>query len=349
MRNKTFHMRTHLLILGAALLMGCGPRKPLLNLFIWSEYIDPKIIAQFERLFDCKVNVDFYEDPDSMIAKLAAGGISLYDLVVPDNTTLPAMINRGLLAPLRHENIPNLKNIDPQFTNAPYNPGHRFGVPLDWGTTGIYIRKSGDKPIEETWSLIFDPAKQPGPFLLIEDARACVGAALRYKGHSLNSTDPKELAEARDLLIEVKKRSLGFEGGTGCKNRVLSKGAALAMAYNGDALRGVKEDSGTTYILPREGSQIYVNILGIPAKAPHRDLAEKFINYLLDSKIGAQSSNWSQLATANRAAIEFINPTDLKNPSVYPPPDVMRRLEYVNDLGEKNKLYDELWTQIKSK
>lgn len=342
-------MKSYLIIFIAALLVGCGKPRQQLNVFIWSEFIDPKIITEFERRFDCKVNVDFYEDPDSMIAKLVAGGSSIYDIVVPSDTTVPLMIQRGLLAPLRQENVPNIRNIDPQFTNAPFDPGNRYSAPLGWGTAGIYLRKTSDKLIEESWSLIFDPAKQRGPFLLIEDARVAIGAALRYRGFSMNSINPGELAEARDLLIAAKKRSLGFEGGTGCKNRVLAKGAILAMAYSGDSARGTKEDSETMYVLPREGSQIFVDALSIPAKAPHRDLAEKFINYMLEPKVGAQFAEWGQGATPNKAALEFIAPAVLSNPTIYPPLEIMSRLEYAKDLGEKNKLYDEVWTQIKSK
>jgi len=337
------------LLLAITLLAGCDPPKQQLNLFIWSEFLDPQIIADFEKQFACRVNVDFFEDPDSMIAKLVAGGVSTYDIVVPSDTTLPAMSRRGLLAPLRRENIPNLRHLDPQFTNAPFDPGNQFSAPITWGTAGIYLRRPKDQSVEDSWGLIFDPAKQMGPFLLLEDIRTSIGAALRYRGYSLNTTNAQELAEARDLLIATKQRSLGFEGGTGCRNRVLAGGVALAVAYNGDAIRGTQEDSETTYVFPREGSVMYMDTLSIPARAPHRDLAEKFINFVLDPKVSAQFSRWSHFATPNQTALQFIDPADRGNPAIYPPPEIMRRLEYANDLGDQNRLYDELWTQIKAK
>ena len=174
-------------------------------------------------------------------------------------------------------------------------------------------------------------------------------AALRYRGYSVNTTNRAELAVARDLLIEAKKRSLGFEGGTGCKNRVLSKGAAIAMAYNGDAMRGMKEDSETSYFIPKEGTQIFVDLLSVPSGAPHRELAEKFINFMLDAKISAKFGNHYGSAVPNRAAQEFVDPAIRSNPLIYPPKETMDRLEYIRDLGEANKLYDEVWTVIKSK
>jgi spermidine/putrescine transport system substrate-binding protein len=335
------------LVLLATLLVSCGPQKQQLHIFIWSEYLDPKIVAEFEQRFDCRVTIDLHEDPDSMLAKMQAGGASQYDIVVPGNRTLPIMVKRGLLAPLRHENLPNLTNIAAQFRDPAFDPGNRYGVPYHWGTSGLYVRASKGKAIEDTWGLIFDPARQPGPFLLLEDSRATIGAALRYKGYSLNSTDTNQLAEARALLLEAKRRSLGFEGSAGCKNRVLARGAVLAMTYT--EVLGVKEDAETRYLVPREGCELWVDVLSIPAQAPHRDLAEKFINFLLEPRVAARLANGIGSATANQAAIEFIDPADRSNPTLYPPPAVMQRLEYAHDLGEHERLYAELWTQIKSK
>ncbi|MSU63641.1 MAG: spermidine/putrescine ABC transporter substrate-binding protein [Pedosphaera sp.] len=342
-------MKRYLLILIATLLAGCGKPKQQLNVFFYPDYIDPSVVADFERQFDCKVTMDFFESVQAMMAKLAAGGVSAYDVVVTGHWSLPALIQRGLVAPLRHENIPNFANIGPQFLNPKFDPENRHGAPYLWGTTGIFLRKAKDKPVEETWGLIFDPAKQPGPFLLLEDARHCIGAALLYKGYRMNTVDPKELVEARDLLLEAKKRSLGFATGSATKSRVLAQDAMMAMAYSNDSLRGEVEDGETHYFVPREGGARWLDSLSIPAKASHRDLAEKFINHVLDAKVGAKIANFTRTATANKAALEFINSADRENSGIYPHADVVARLEYDNDLGEHNKLYDEIWTQIKSK
>lgn len=323
--------------------------KNKLNVYIWSEYIDPKIIEQFSKEFDCAVTVDLYEDNESMMAKLQGGGTSLYDIVVPSDYIIPALIKNSLLAPLRKENIPNIKNVDPQFASREYDAGNKYTEPYQWGTVGLYVRTRPGEKIDDTWGLIFDAKKSIGSFLIIDDARAAIGAALKYKGYSLNSTDKKQLKEARDLLIEAKKRSLGFEGGVGIKNKVLAKVCRVGMVYNGDAVRGTKEDKDTYYFVPREGTEIWLDNLAIPAKAPNRDLAEKFINYILDAKVGAQLSNFNQYPTPNLAAKEFITPTDLKNTAIYPSAEQMKTLEFVKDLGSKTGWYDELWTSIKSK
>lgn len=320
-----------------------------LNVFIWSEYIDPDIVTAFEQEYDCQVTIDLYEDNESMMAKLQSGGVSLYDLCVPSDYIVPALIQRKLVQPLRKENIPNLANLDPKFLNPPFDPGNVYSAPYQWGTVGIYLRVAEGQEVDRTWGLYFDAAKQPGPFLLIDSMRECFSAALRYKGYSVNSTDPNELKEARDLLIEAKKRSLGFEGGVGGKNKVLAKGCAMAMCYNGDAVRGMGEDEETLYFVPREGGEIWLDNMLVPAKAPNRDMAEKFINFILGAEVGAQLSNFNQYATPNQASRAHITPEDLDNPAIYPPPEIMDKLEFLQDLGKQTKLYDELWTQVKSK
>lgn len=337
------------LVLGALFLTGCGPPKAQLNVFIWSEYLDPQVVQEFERRFQCRVNLDYYEDPESMVAKLSAGGASSYDIVVPADNHLPVLVQRGLLAPLRPENLPNLKHIAPEFRELRANPRLRYGVPYLWGCVGLYVRPANGQPVEDTWAVVFDPKRAPGSFLLMDDLRATLGAALRYQGHSLNSGSPEELKAARDLLIDTKKRSLGFEGGVGCKNRVLARGAAVAMAYNGDASAGAREDAETRFFVPREGSQIYVDFLSIPSQAPHRDLAEAFINFILEPAISARLANFTRAPTPNQAALPLIDPTDRRNPAIYPPPEIMARLEYAHDLGETNRLYDEIWTQVKAR
>ncbi len=322
---------------------------PTLNLFIWSEYIDPQLVARFEQQSGCKVNIDLYEDAESMMAKIQGGGASLYDVVVPSDYLVPAMIRLGLLAPLRRANVPNLRNLDPQFLNPPYDPGNQFTAAYQWGTMGLFVRTSTGQPLPQTWGLLFDPKLQPGPFLLLDSMRDLLGAALKYQGHSLNSTDPTELRAARDLVLAAKQRSLGFEGSVGGKNKVLAQTVRAALVYSGEGVRGMNDDSDTVYFIPKEGSLIWVDNLAVLAHAPHRDLAERFINYLLDARVGAQLSNFTQFSSPNQAARLFLKPADLKNPAIYPAEAVKARLEFVHDLGAKSRLYDEVWTQVKAK
>lgn len=320
-----------------------------LNLFIWSEYIDPEIISDFEKRFDCKVTMDYFEDEASMLAKLQAGGAAQYDVIVPPDHTVPALIKLRLIIPLRKANIPNMRHIDERFAHPWYDPTNNFTVPYQWGTMGIYLREPKEKPLPETWGLLFDPKLQPGPFVLIDSMRDCLGAALKYKGHSLNTTSSEELAEARDLLIKAKQRATGFDGAVAGKNKVLSKHVVACIAYSGDAIRGMKEDKDTYYFIPKEGSQIWVDNLAICAKAPNRVVAERFLNFILEPQVGARLADFNQYATPNKAALAFVHPDNLKNHIIYPDRETMERLEMMKDLGKSTRLYDELWTQVKAK
>ncbi|MBU6402733.1 MAG: extracellular solute-binding protein, partial [Verrucomicrobia bacterium] len=203
--------------------------------------------------------------------------------------------------------------------------------------------------IEESWSLLFDPRQQPGPFLLLDSYREMIGAALAYRGHSLNSTDVRDLKASRDLLLAVKRRALGFEGSVGCVERVAAGQAVAAIAYNGDAVKRMADAPDTRFFVPREGSEIWVDNLAIPTRAPHRDLALQFLNYILLPKVGARQSNFSRYATPNAAAKPLVNPADLNNPVIYPPPEIMRRLQFTEELGVQSRLYDEVWTVVKSR
>ncbi len=319
-----------------------------LNLYIWSEYIDPQIIKDFETQNNCKVTIDQYEDNESMVAKLQGGGDALYDVVVPGQYIIPVMVKLNLLAPLRKGNIPNFANVDDRFLNPKFDPGNQYSVPYQWGTVGIYARKQPGKEVPRSWALLFDGSKQAGSFLLMDSIREMMGSALKYKGYSLNTNDPAQLQEIRDLMADAKKRSQGFEGGVGGKNKVLGRNVDFAVVYNGDAVRGIADDPETEYFVPDEGGVIWVDNLAVPAKAPHRDTAEKFINFILDAKVGAQLSNFNQYATPNKASRQFINAADLDNPAIYPPQSIMNKLEFVIDMGDANKLYDEVWTQVRS-
>lgn len=320
-----------------------------MNLFIWSEYIDPEIVTDFEKKFNCKVTTDLYEDNESMLSKLESGGASLYDVVIPSDYIVPVLVAKKLVAPLRWENIPNKKNIDDKFLDPSYDKGNVYTAPYQWGTVGLYVRKKPGVEIEESWAILFDPKKQYGSFVLVDSMRESIDAALKYMGHSLNTTDPKVLLQARDLLLNAKERAIGFESGAGGKNKVLAKGAQVAVAYNGDAVRGMNEDPDTYYFVPKEGGEIWVDNMVIPAKAPHRDIAEKFINYILEGEVGAKLSDFNQYATPNKVSLELVNPDDRKNPAIYPPPGVMAKLELLQDLGENTRLFDEIWTQVKTR
>ncbi len=323
------------------------PQARQLHLYNWPEYIDPTVIVDFEREFDCKVVQEEYQDNEELLAKLEAGGTSRYDIVVPSDYIVPTLIRKGLLAPLRQENIPNLSNLEVRFTSPAFDPGNRHTAAFSWGTTGLYVRERDGKLLPETWALIFDPALQPGPFLLMDSMREMMAPALRYLGHDVNTVTPSEIAAARDLLRVTAKRAAGWSDGVLGTDKVADGSVTLAVVYSGDALKDSLTHPGTRYFVPQEGSEVWLDSMAIPAAAPNRDLAEQFINFILDGRIGGRVANFNRGATPNRLAKPWVRPEDLKNRAIYPGREQLETLQFLSDLGPGLELYEQAWNQVK--
>lgn len=321
-----------------------------LNLYIWSEYIDPDILTAFEQETNSRVVVSLYESNEDMVAKLRGGGVSQYDIVVPTDYIVPTMLELGLLQPLNKDLIPNFSNLGEKFVSLPFDPEDTYTVAYQWGTTGIGYRKDRlPEDFKRSWGLIFDPAQQQGPFVMIDEMRTLIGSAALYLGFDMNTTLSAELRQIQQLLIESKRRSAGLIGGVGGKNQLVSGTANVAIVYSGDALQAAEETPEIGYFIPEEGTSIWVDTLAIPAQAPHPELANRFINFILDAKVGAQLSNYNRFATPNAAALPGINPEDLQNPAIYPDEETLAKLTYFRPLsGEEMRLIDALWTSVKS-
>ncbi|MCC7145278.1 MAG: spermidine/putrescine ABC transporter substrate-binding protein [Phycisphaeraceae bacterium] len=329
--------------------------KPVeINVYMWSEYIDPAITEEFEKETGIKVNLSYYESTEEMKAKLQhAAGVSQYDVVVADTPSVPMLIRLGLVQALDHGKIENLKNLDPRFRNAAYDPDNKYTVVYQWGTVGLIYNKEKLPNLPATWGVLFDPAKQAGTFLMIDEMRDQMGVALRYLGQSVNCVDVEQVRKAGELILTAKKskNAQGFEGGVGGKNRVAAGSVEMAVVWNGDALRAIEEDEDQklAFFVPEEGSIIWADVMVIPSQAPHAEAAHRFINYLLKPEVGAQLSNFNKYATPNAAAMPFITPEDRENPVIYPPQEIMDKLEYLQDLGNSTRIYDEVWTAVKSR
>ena len=328
------------------------------TVYMYSEYIDPDLIPTFEKLTGMKLQIDVYEDSESMLAKMSkAGGDSQYDVIVVSDVVVPALINLKLVQPLDMSAIPNAANVAEGFRQPPFDPGSKFSLPYQWGTVGLMYRKDLIPGDDISWSVIFDPTKQSGSFVLMDSMRDMIGIALRYQGKSMNSTNPLEIKAAGDLLLAAKKspKCLGFEGGVGGKNRVLAGEAAMAVVYNGDAVRAISEhaehDKSTTlaFVIPKEGGVIWTDVMMIPAKAPNATGGHLFINFILSANHGAALSNFNRYATPNQASLPMIHEADRNDPDIYPDAATMKSLEYLTDVGHDTRLFDEVWTMVKSR
>lgn len=375
MQNRMPFLLTTLLLIATLLLAACAPAaetaaepgaasqvtsercgdpsklSDTINFYNWTDYIHPDIIPMFEEECGVEVVYDNYSSNEDLLAKMQAGA-SGYDLIVPSDYMISIMIELDMLRELDHENIPNIENIDPIFADAPYDPGMTYSIPYQWGTTGIGFDAAVVGEDIDGWDAIFDPeraASYGGKLLLLNDQREVLGAALKYLGYSVNSTDPAELAEAQETILAVKPYVVAFDSES-YDDLLVSGEAVIGHGWSGSFFTAIfeNEDRDLRYIIPKEGAVVWTDGLAIPKNAPHAYTAEVLINYLLDPEIGAMLTNYTYYASPNVAAAEYIDAEVLENPGIYPSPETMARLEFLEDVGEATLEYGRIWTEIKS-
>jgi len=318
----------------------------VLNVFIWSNYIAPETIAKFERRHGVRVNVDLYDSNEALLAKLQAGNAG-YDVICPSDYSVQVLIAQGLLRALDRSALPHLENVDPSFLDRPYDRGNRFSTPYFWGTTGIaYDRTKVAAPVD-SWTALWDP-RYRGRILMLDDGREAFMAALKTMGRSLNTTDRAVLERARDLLLQQKPLVRAYNS-TNFEDVLLSRDVWLAQGWNGQFAKAMEQDPDLAYVVPKEGSTVFIDNLAIPADARNPELAHAFIDFTLEADIAAEICRTMQYSSPNRAAWPKLPARVRANAAIFPPPDVLGRLEFVRDLGPTTILYDQLWTEVKSR
>jgi spermidine/putrescine transport system substrate-binding protein len=326
--------------------------EPTLNLFIWSDYISESIIDGFELDCGCKVVETDYESNSEMAAKLSAGGDSQYDVVVPSSYYVPELAQEGLIQPLDHSQLSNFGNLFPKFQNPDYDPGDKYSIPYQWGTTGIeYNPKEIPNP-GGGWGVLFDPTVNPKyPFVIAKgEGRDQIGAACAYLGYGFNCSQESQWLAAAKLIEQTKKRPnfAGFVDETPAEDQEKSGLIAVTMAYNGDIGECYADGSCASlkYYLPKEGTEIWVDTMAIPAHAPHPDLALEFINFILAPHNGADLSNFNEYASPNQASQPYLSGI-LSTELITPTPDDYKKLQFLAPLkGAQYKLFNDIWTSV---
>ena len=320
---------------------------------MWSDYIDPQVVKDFEKVRGVRVVIDTYESNEAMLAKLQGGGSS-YDIANPSNYYVQAMLRAKLLQPLKTALLPNFRNVAPGFLNPTYDPGNIYTVPYQYAATGLAYNAGRYTPASQSWSLIFGP-EDTLRFVLLDDPREVIGAALKYLGYSVNSASVPQLRAARDLLRKVvaKRGFLGFDGGPGTRNRLLAGDIDLGQIYVGDLLQGAAEDPRLKVFLPREGTTISTDTLVLLAASPNPALAREFINTVLEPKVSAAISNYTFYGNPNAAARRYLDPLLRDNPAFNPSQADLKsgKVELIEELpaGKPPRLFDRVWSELKSR
>jgi spermidine/putrescine transport system substrate-binding protein len=318
-----------------------------LSFYNYDTYIGENTLADFNTATGIEVKMDLFADGDELFTKLKAGNPG-YDVIIPTNDKVQRMITANMLIPLDHAKIPNIANIDPGFMNPSFDPGRKFSLPYMWGTVGVGYRKSKVEGALDSWKWVYDDAKYAGHVAILGDQEHALGCALKYLGFSYNSIDAGELAKAKDLVISAKKIIKKFADDNG--QDLLAQGEVdLTMEYNGDIAQVMKEDPDVSYVIPKEGANIWEDTIAIAAGAPHPENAHAFINFVFDKDVGKAIAETIQYATPNKAARDVMDGAYKENAAIFPPDDLLKKCEYAAYLGEEAlKARDEIWTAIQA-
>lgn len=326
-----------------------------LFLYIWSDYIDPQILEDFEAEYGVRVNVDLYDSNEAMIPKIRAGN-SGYDIVVPSDYAIQSMVVDGLLAPLDKDLLPNLENLNPDLLDLYFDPGNVYSVPYFWGTTGIaYNQKFFDEP-PTSWSAIFDPAeleKIDGRFTMLEDPREVPGAALIYQGQSVNATDEAALTAAEELLT-VQKPFVASYDSSNVNLKLATEEIILAHSWSGmagQAMYGIEDKPGNPdvrFLIPEEGGVIWMDNLAIVADSPNQYTAHVFIDYLMRPDVAARNTDWVLYLTPNATAREMLSDETLTlfENGLEPDAETLERLQWIERGEQSDELFSDLWTRV---
>ena len=314
----------------------------------WSEYIDPELVEEFEKKFHVKIKEVYYETDelrDEMLLQTDGKG---YDVIVASGSAVPQYITQNWLVPLDSVNIPNLKHIDPKWRNAhPQIKG--YIVPYLWGTVGIAYRKDLISDDITSWKQLFQPKEYlRKKIVMINDSRDTISHALKALGYSLNSNDPKQHEEAEQLLMAQKPFVKEYSYIALDEESALVKGDILmTMIYNGDALTVKDHHPAITYVVPKEGSMLWVDCLVVMKTSKNKALAMEFINFLNEPKNAARLAEYLYYATPNTAAEKLLPQEHLKNPLIYPSKEVLERCEiYKNPLPRILKKRNEIFSML---
>ena len=332
----------------------CGDKSKLADeifLYNWSEYIDPDIKDQFEAECGVKVTETNYDSNETLLATLQAGGAD-YDIIVPSDYMVTTLIDEGMIMELDYNVISNIANMESINVNQYFDPEQKYTVPWFWGTSGFAVDTNVVTEYTNSWSMLFDPnTPYCGKISMLDDQRETLGAALMYLGYSINDIDPAHLEEAKNLLIEQSKCVKAYDSQTN-DDLIIAGETVLAHIWTGDWLLASDPETGgrdgIDYVIPDEGCTIWQDNMAVPVGAPNPYTAMVFINYTQYPEIAAQNAEWVGYASPNKAAKEFIDPDMLANESVYPPPDVEARLQWIEDVGNAYELYDRVWTEFKA-
>ena len=318
-----------------------------LNILNWGEYIDPELITIFEEETGVKVNYVEMTSNEEMLIKLR-GADNPYDLCFPSDYTIEKLLNDDLLQPLDMTKIPNAKNIQQRMfdvTNT-FDPGNKYSLPYMWGTLGIlYNTKMVDEEVD-SWDILWNE-KYTGQIWQYYSIRDAFAVSLCRLGYDMNSTNPDEIAQAKDELIKQIPLLKGL-GTDNIRASMINGKAALAVIYSGDAILCMEENEDLAYVIPKEGSNVWFDNVVIPKTAKNVEAAHAFINFLNDANLAARNTEFIYYSTPNEGAMNLLDESFTENEAFNPPDEMLANCSVYHDLGSFIEVYNDAWAEFNS-
>lgn len=335
-------------IVTCAFFVGCSKKtSEQISFLNYGENIDKETVKQFEKKYGIKVNIETFDDMETMYQKISKGA-GQYDVILVSDALMPRMIKNNLVKKLNKDNIPNISQMDKDYLNLKIDPGNKYSVPYMFGTVGLVYNKDVVKEKVDSWDILWNE-KYKDKIFMFDTYRDTMGVALKKLGYSLNTTNPKEIEEAKNLLINQRKSVNPIYGVDNGTTMIPAGESDINMIWSGEGLNLQEENSNLVYVVPKEGANFWIDSLCIPNNAKNVEGAEKFINFVSDKESALRIADEIGYTTPNKEA-RLKQPEKVKNnPNAYMPKEIMERCEIYTDFpSDVKRLYDDAWTQIKS-
>ena len=331
----------------AALLVGCGkaPEVAKLSVFCWSEYIPQSVIDQFSKETGIQVSVENYASNEEMLAKLMAGG-GEYDIIQPSEYVVEALIAQKLLHPIDKTKIPNLSNIAPQFLKMSFDPDNSFSVPFMAGTVGIVVNTELIKDDIKSFADVFKP-ENAGKIVVLDDAREITAWALLSQGLPINDMNDANLEKVKPLLANWIPLVKVFDSDSP-KTALLNGDVSIGIVWGGEGAILLQSDPKFRWIIPAEGTHLFIDSLAIPKTAKNVNNAEAFMNFILRTDISKQISDAFPYTNPNLAARKILTEEQIKNKASFPSDEEITKMQVFRDIGIQGSKVDELITSLKA-
>lgn len=319
-----------------------------LVVFNYGDYIDRDLLRQFEAETGIKVKYEEYVTPEDMYTKYQSGSIK-YDLIITSEYMVEKMIESGEVLEIDMSRMENIGNIDQTYWDfcQAFDKENKYAVPYFWGTVGIlYNTTMVDEEID-SWSILWDETYKNN-LVMSNSVRDSFVVPLKLMGKSLNTTDHAILEEAKQMLIEQKPLVQAYYVDQS-RDALISGDAAMAVIYSGDAIMAMDYNEDLDYVVPKEGSNVWLDCLMIPKTCQHKEAAEMFIDFLCDAEVGLTNYEYVYYPTPNATVYEMVDEEDRNNPAIFPPDEVMEKCEVFQYLGpEMESYYAYMWKELKS-